>query len=82
MKETQFKKGMIIAWRRKIAPRDWFFESKKWHEVDYGCFVWYVNRNKKEINRIRKDFIYWKKEEKKQLRRDGFIGDYFEYLFD
>ena len=80
--EKQRLKGYIIAGRKETQPRDRFFEDcKTGREIEYWNFKGYIN--KLSINRlkeVRRVFVYGKKEEKKQLKCDGFIKDYFEYL--
>lgn len=82
MKEKNYLKGMIISGWKKIEPRDWYYEDYNWKEISYGSFRDYVNRLWiKNLKRLRGDFMYGKREEKKDLRKTWFIKDYFEYLF-
>lgn len=79
--EKKFMKGMVLSGWRKIEPRDWYYENNG-REISYGSFRNYVNRL--WINKLKSiwgDFMYGRKEEKKQLRRDWYIGDYYEYMF-
>lgn len=81
-KTKKFLRGIGKAQRKKIDPWDWYYTNSKGREINYANFDNYIRKlSDKELRFMFKNVSYNKRAEKAQLRRDGFLADYYDYLF-
>lgn len=81
-KTKRFYRGISKATRKKIDPWDWYYANSKGREISYANFDNYIRKlSKKELAYMFQAVSYNKRAEKKQLRRDGCLADYYDYLF-